>query len=123
MGDHQDVQDVQPAASQRNRTRNIQNRTQRLKWSKEMNQDVMRCYFATILREPTKPYKKQFHERWMLPHLETTISEQRICDQQRQIMKKINTRENTRGTMKVIIFEKKGKFPQNFKTTNDLELL
>ena len=98
MDDSQDVPDVQPEAPQGNSTQNIQNQRQRLKWTKEMNQDIMRCFFATILRAPDQPYRKQFHQRWMQMHPESNTSEQRICDQQRQIMKKINTRENTRGS-------------------------
>ena len=69
-----------------------------MKWTKEFNKDIIRCYFNTILRIPNQPYRKEFYDRWVRLHPENPLTEQRICDQQRIIMRKVNTRENTRGS-------------------------
>lgn len=101
MEDQQNEHDVQPAVnSQENRTQNVQNnnRRQRMKWTKEMNTDIIRCYFETVLRLPNQPYRREFYQRWMMLHPDSPYTEQRICDQQRTIMNKVNTRENTRGS-------------------------
>ena len=86
--------------SQENRPQTNNNNQQRLrmKWTKEFNKDIIRCYFNTILRIPNQPYRKEFYDRWVRLHPENPLTEQRICDQQRIIMRKVNTRENTRGS-------------------------
>ena len=58
--------------------------------------DIMRCYDSTILRIPNQPYRRDFHTRWTTLHPENSLTEQRICDQQRVIIKKANTQENIR---------------------------
>ena len=73
------------------------NRGQRMKWEKQLNIDIIRCYFNTILRIPNQPYGRAFHTRWTTLHPENPLTEQAICDQQRVIMKKTNTQENIRG--------------------------
>ena len=67
-----------------------------MKWAKQLNIDIIRCYFNTILQIPNQPYRKDFHTRWTTLHPENLPTEQRICDQQRVIMKKANTQENIR---------------------------
>jgi len=96
----QNNQNDEPAViQQENGTQNQnQNRRKRTKWNKELNTDIIRCYFDTILRTPDQPYRQQFHQRWRVLHPEMELTEQRICDQQRTIMNKVNTRENTRGS-------------------------
>ena len=86
--------------SQENRPQTNNNNQQRLrmKWTKEFNKDIIRCYFNTILRIPNQPYRKEFYDRWVRLHPENPLTEQRICDQQRIVMRKVNTRENTRGS-------------------------
>ena len=69
-----------------------------MKWTKEMNIDIIRCYFNTILRIPNQPYRKEFYNRWVTLYPENRLTEQRICDQQRLIMRKATTNENTRGS-------------------------
>ena len=68
-----------------------------MKWTKQLNIDIIHCYFNTILQIPDQPYRRDFHTRWTTLHLENPLTEQRICDQQRVIMKKVNTQENIRG--------------------------
>ena len=68
-----------------------------MKRTKQLNIDIIRCYFNTILRIPNQPYRRDFHTRWTTLHPENPLTEQRICDQQRVIMKKANTQENIRG--------------------------
>ena len=93
-------QNEEPAViPQRNQMQIVNNnRRQRMKWTKQLNTDIIRCYFETIQRIPDQPYRKEFHNRWKEIHPESTLSEQRICDQQRTIMAKVNSRENTRGS-------------------------
>lgn len=100
MQQQQNSQEEVPAViSQENRTQiNNNNRRQRMKWTKTLNTDIIRCYFETVLRIPNQPYRKQFHNRWTALHPELQLSEQRISDQHRTIMSKVNTRENTRGS-------------------------
>lgn len=78
-------------------TNNNNNQRQRMKWSKELNKDIIRCYYYTILKSPNEPYRKAFYNIWTTKHPELRLTEQRICDQHRTIMKKVNTRENIRG--------------------------
>ena len=68
-----------------------------MKWTKQLNIDIIRCYFNTILRIPNQPYRTDFHTWWATLHPENLLTEQRICDQQRVIMKKGNTQENIRS--------------------------
>ena len=73
------------------------NRGQRMKWEKQLNIDIIRCYFNTIPGIPNQPYRRAFHTRWTTLHPENSLTEQAICDHQRVIMKKANTQENIRG--------------------------
>ena len=54
--------------SQENRLQNHpQNlRRTRMKWTKEINIDIIRCYFNTILRIPNQPYRKEFYNSCLL---------------------------------------------------------
>ena len=89
---------LQENGTQPNVNNNNYNRGQRMKWTKQLNVDIIGCYFNTILRIPNQPYWRDFHTRWTTLHPENPLTEQRICDQQRGIMKKANTQENIRGT-------------------------
>ena len=42
---------------------NNNNQRQRMKWIKQLNIDIIRCYFNTILRITNQPYRKDFHTR------------------------------------------------------------
>ena len=88
---------LQENGSQRNVNNSNNNREQRMKRTKQLNIDIIRCYFNTILRIPNQPYRRDFHTRWTTLHPENPLTEQIICDQQRVIMKKANTQENIRG--------------------------
>ena len=88
---------LQKNGSQQNVNNNSNDRAQRIKWTKQLNIDIIRCYFNTILRIPNQPYRRDFHTRWTTLHPENLLTEQIICDQQRVIMKKANTQENIRG--------------------------
>ena len=67
-----------------------------MKWAKQLNIDIIHCYFNTILRIPNQPYRRDFHTRWTTLHPENPLTERRIFDQQRVITKKANTQENIR---------------------------
>ena len=73
------------------------NREQRMKPKKQLNIDIIRCYFNTILRIPNQPYRRDFHTRWATLYPEDPLTEQRFCDQPMVIMRKANTQENIRG--------------------------
>ena len=68
-----------------------------MKWTKQLNIDIIRCYFNTILRIPNQSYRRDVNIRWTILHPENTPTEQRICDEQRVIIKKANTQEKIRG--------------------------
>jgi len=57
----------------------------RQKWTKEMNKNIIRCYYDTISVTPNAPYRKELHRKWMELYPEATHTEQRICDQKREI--------------------------------------
>ena len=88
---------LQENGSQPNVNNNNKNLGQRMKWTKQLNIDIIRYYFNTIIRIPNQPYRRDFHTRWTTLHPENPLTEQIICDQQRVIMKKANTQENIRG--------------------------
>ena len=70
---------------------NNNNQGQEMKWTKQSNINVIRCYFNVVLQIPNQSYRRGFHTRWT-----TSKTEQRICDQQSVIMIKANTQENIR---------------------------
>ena len=70
-----------------------------MKWRKQLNIDIIRSYYNTILRIPNQPYRRDFHTQWTTLHPENPLTERRICDQQGMIMKKANTQENVRGSL------------------------
>jgi len=37
-----------------------------------MNQNVVRCYYDTILTTPNAPYRKELHRKWQELYPETT---------------------------------------------------
>ena len=82
---------LQENGSQPNVNNSNNNRGQRMKWTKQLNTDIIRCYFNTILRIPNQPYRRHLHTLWTTLHSEKLLTEQRICDQQRVIMEKANT--------------------------------
>ena len=68
-----------------------------MKRTKQLNIDIIRCYFKTILRIPNQPYRRDFHTRCATLYPENPLTEQRFCDQGMVIMRKANTQENIRG--------------------------
>ena len=77
--------------------RNNNNRRTRTKWTREMNENVVRSYFKALHSVPDQQYRKEMYNQWKLIYPETTFSEQRICDQKREIFKKAESNENIRG--------------------------
>ena len=88
---------LQENGSQPNVNNSNNSRGQQMKRTKQLNIDIICCYFNTILRIPNQPYGRDFHTRCTALHPENLQTEQRICDQQRVIMKNANTQENIRG--------------------------
>ena len=88
---------LQENGSQPNVNNSNNNREQRMKRTKQLNIDIIRCYFNTILRIPNQPYRRDFHTRWATLYPENPLTEQRFCDQRMVIMRKANTQENIRG--------------------------
>ena len=79
------------------RARNGNNRRTRTKWTREMNENVVRSYFRALHSVPDQPYRKEMFNQWKLIYPDTTVPEQRICDQKREIFKKAESNENVRG--------------------------
>ena len=50
--------------SQEDRAPTNDNVQQRKKWTKQMNEKIIRCFYEIILRRPNESYRKEFHERW-----------------------------------------------------------
>ena len=86
---------LQENGSQPNVNNNNKNLGQRMKWTKQLNIDIIRYYFNTIIRITNQPYRRDFHTRWTTLYPENLLTQQRICDQQRMIMKKANTQETS----------------------------
>ena len=59
--------------------------SKRKKWTTAENREVLRCYFES---EPeNRGYRKRFYNKWLEKNPHSTITEQRLCDQRRVIMK------------------------------------
>ena len=84
---------LQDNGSQPNVNNSNNNQRQQMKWTKQLNIDIIRCYFNTILRIPNQPYRRDFHTQLSTLHPENLLTEQRISDQQRVIMKETNTQK------------------------------
>ncbi|XP_050679442.1 uncharacterized protein LOC126975555 [Leptidea sinapis] len=60
----------------------------RMKWSKEMNLFIMRTYYyITKLETDLTTYRKQLHELFLQKYPDLNVTEQRIADQRRVIVK------------------------------------
>ena len=88
---------LQENGSQPNVNNKNNNQGERMKLTKQLQIDIIGCYFNTILRIANQSYRRDFHTRWATLHSENPLTEQIICDQQRVIMKKANTQENITG--------------------------
>ena len=75
---------------------NKNNGRQQMKYTKQLNIDIICCYFNTILRISNQHSRKDFHTRWTTLHPENPVTEYRTGYQQRVIMKKAGT-QNIRG--------------------------
>jgi len=62
---------------------NQQQNQKRMKWSKEMNTNIIRCYFHATLIVPDQPYRKEMTRKWKQIYPDSILTEQRICDQKR----------------------------------------
>ena len=59
--------------------------SKRKKWTTAENREVLRCYFES--QPENRGYRKRFHDKWLEQNPESTITEQRLCNQRRVIMK------------------------------------
>ena len=50
--------------SQEDRAPTNDNVQQRKKWTKQMNEKIIRCFYEITLRRLNESYRKEFHERW-----------------------------------------------------------
>ena len=60
---------------------------QRTRWTKQMNKDIVRCYFVAV-KETPNTHRKGMYNLWKTSYNNTTFTEQRICDQKRIIFQK-----------------------------------
>lgn len=60
---------------------------QRTRWTKQMNIDIVRCYFVAV-KETPNTHRKGMYDIWKASYNNTTFTEQRICDQKRIIFQK-----------------------------------
>ena len=62
-----------------------------------MNENIIRSYYQATLNIPDQPYRKEMTNNWRRIYPESKLTEQRICDQRRTILSKVETNENTHG--------------------------
>ena len=67
------------------------------KWTKQMNETIISCFYNTTLRIPNQSYRKEFQRRWKEIYPEDSSTEQRICDQRSQITKRAESNNIGRG--------------------------
>ncbi|KAI5730375.1 hypothetical protein M8J76_012956 [Diaphorina citri] len=61
----------------------------RKRWTQEENRNIFRAYFrATKCETDNVRYRQKFFTEWKKIYPDTTVSEQRICDQKFQMVKK-----------------------------------
>ena len=60
-----------------------------------MNENIMRCHYRALTSSQT--YRKSMHQHWKEIYPETEMTEQRICDQKRQIEIHAENAKNNRG--------------------------
>jgi hypothetical protein len=61
-----------------------------MRWTKEMNSNIMRAYFrATKCESQTTGYRTLFYNEWKKIYPTTSVTEQRICDQRRVIIRNV----------------------------------
>ena len=83
--------------SQEDRAPTNGNVQQRKKWTKQMNENIIRCFYEITLRRPNESYRKEFHRRWKELYPNDSSTEQRICDQRSQITKRADANNIGRG--------------------------
>ena len=66
-----------------NNNNNNNNHGERMKLTKQLEIDIIACYFNTILRITNQSYRRDFHTRWTTLHSENPLTEQRICDNEK----------------------------------------
>ena len=67
--------------------------TRRTKWTKEMNSYIVWSYFMAIKTTPDT-HRREMHDLWSDRYGKMNFSEQRICDQKRQIFLKALNEQN-----------------------------
>ena len=75
------------------RTQRVDKHKERIIWTKDMNVSVIRCYYTTIKNTPNT-YRKRMHDLWKIAYPETTVDQQRICDQRRLNFEKAENAQN-----------------------------
>lgn len=73
----------------RTHRKNYAETRQRIRWTKEMNLDIVHCFFKAITNSSTS-YRRSMHRYWKQLYPDTTFSEQRIADQKKQIFSRAN---------------------------------
>ena len=77
------------ATSVDSNSRGRPNQRRRCRWTKQDNEKVMRCYYyATHSSFPTVGYRNRMHTRWSAVNPLFEVSEQRLADQARTILKR-----------------------------------
>ena len=69
---------------------NEQRINKRTKWTLEMNIDVARCYYEALKDPEATTYRKNMYNNWLKIYPNSQITEQRLCDQNKQIQDHAN---------------------------------
>ncbi|CAI9719379.1 Calcium-dependent kinase 4 [Octopus vulgaris] len=115
----------------RKHRKNYAETRQRMRWTKEMNLEIVHCYFKAIISSSTS-YRQSMHRYWKQLYPDTTFTEQRIADQKKQIFCHANNTNtlSKRGhwltnleieAIKSQIINKDGKFQVEYYPCNKLK--
>ena len=74
-------------------------------WTKQTNENVIKCHFKAIFETRTT-YRKDLHQNWKNIYTDSTLTEQHLSDQKRQI------NEHAKGILK----------NKNWLTQSEIEL-
>ena len=84
---------------------------QRQKWSREMNEYIMRCYYTIMMLELTMA-RKYVYEQFRIKYPEVKVSQQRIADQRRAIERNQLIKQDELDKIKEEITNGNGETPE-----------
>ena len=84
---------------------------QRQKWSREMNEHIMRCYYTIMMLKPTMA-RRYIYEQFKVKYPEVKVNQQRIADQRRAIERNQLIKKGELDKIKEEVTKGNGKTPE-----------